>query len=209
MDEPEQFPPENNVKSPQETHNFSREEILWALKLCPYTSYRIAAETGITQATIQNYRTGRSKPSPNITRQLYQYLRLAEYYPYHHSLGYLEFVEQYGLRPLVQPRHTTVGFIDGYTPTEAKDTLQPLQPVNFPKQSPQDEELLKRGGKMNYSETEEIELEAREQMDALHALVLSQKKTIDRQLKEIAKLKEENARLATSLRAYEGKPAES
>lgn len=92
--------------------------VLDALKVCPYTSYRIASETGITQASIQNYRTGRSRPNPAISRILATYFRLDEFWQKGTEMSYIDFFEEYGVSPLVEPRPSTVGFIEGYTPKQ-------------------------------------------------------------------------------------------
>lgn len=162
---------------------FTREDILTALKICPYTSYRIGAETGITQASIQNYRTGRSKPSAQIARTLATYLRLSEYVTEHKSdMDYLHFLEKYGVNPLVDPKPSTIGYVDGY----------------IPKKTNVDAATLESGPSWIASETEthieaheyESALEATgDEINALHALVLAQMKKMELQRCEIIRLK--------------------
>jgi len=162
--------------------DFTRADILTALKICPYTSYRIGAETGITQASIQNYRTGRSRPSVQIARSLASYLRLYEYVTQHKDeMDYLEFLEKYGVNPLVEPKPVTIGYVDGYTPKTTKEEGDTMEQPGL------HADVVLGRERQEYEEALDA---VHEQIDALHALVLAQKKTIDNYKREIERLSE-------------------
>lgn len=156
--------------------------VLDALKACPYTSYRIASETGITQASIQNYRTGRSRPNPAISRILATYFKLDEFRLKGTEMSYIDFFEEFGVSPLVEPRPSTVGLIDGYTPKQ-KDA-HVLEDSKQPSLFPPDD------GKTDRDEATEMLVSMNREIETLHSLVLLQRERLESQEKYIITMRD-------------------
>lgn len=49
------------------------DKVLKLLSECPLSNYKIAQDTGLTEATIGNYRNGKTKPVPSYAKILLQY----------------------------------------------------------------------------------------------------------------------------------------
>lgn len=87
---------------------FSVGEVLEALAVCPFTAYRIAAETGLTTTSVSNYMSGKNRPAVMARKILAAYLGLDEYEEYKRNeiaqgrtpREYKEFIEERGYMPL-------------------------------------------------------------------------------------------------------------
>lgn len=163
------------------------------------SAYKVASETRLTPSTISNYMNGRSKPSGRSLEVLNYYFRLDEYAQYLDDadqcaaaseegvveyMPFVDWIEEKGVRPVVvvsARQKVLAGYLGG-------DATEPQAQNTDPVAGPDTEGPL--FAQTDASEYEEALEAAREQIDALHALVLAQKKTIDNQKREIERLTE-------------------
>lgn len=144
----------------------SRDEILACLAQFPGTMYELAALSGISQGALLKIKRGESKPSSKTLRALTLALRIPDF------LKYRDDEKKAGRVPIEYGQFMQRPVFDDdpvYMPEEPGELVEDEGPdVLF---------------------TDDQAAACREEIDALHALVLAQRKTIDIQSQEIARLK--------------------
>ena len=171
-------------------NSFSTEEVLSYLDQFPGTMYELSMASGLTQGALLKIKRRKSRPNPNTRQTLAEVLRLKEYCMLadedlrtgHDARSYREFIAGAGLKRITpDTRH----IVRGYNESRSDEGVGTL--FSEPNASMNRDVVFEKDARPE--EGPDIYESTREEIDAMHALILAQRKTIEIQARELALLR--------------------